>query len=44
MIPEGGFNQYNSSHARNKTTYKSMKTQDLKETRQEEIERLDDTE
>ena len=44
MIPEGGFAKQGGKGAAGRTTYKSLRTPDLRETRQEEIQRLDDTE
>ena len=45
MIPEGGFaKQGHGKGAVGQTTYKSLRTPDLRTTRQEEIQRLDDTE
>jgi len=43
MIPEGGFARQGGKGAIGATTYKSLRTPDLRETRQEEIQRLDDT-
>lgn len=41
MIPTGGFRD---SNVNRKYTYKSMKTRELKEIREEELKVLDDTE
>lgn len=42
LVPEGGFAANNGKGGKGTTTYKSMKTNDLKEVREEEIESLDD--
>lgn len=41
MVPEGGFANSNSNK-KGSTTYKTMKTQELRDVRKEEIKQLDD--
>ena len=42
IVPEGGFASNKGAGGKGSTTYKSMKTQELREVREEEIQAMDD--